>query len=226
MKSQILPTKSEIYRYKNQQKDQNCIKMNIYGPAPMNDIENQEQSNRDINQTGEALVTNNTNQLSLNIVEDNKYNYPLSENRNKKPALIILEKKVIIYNSVNPNMDYMKKEIIMDKHQKIGNIVVTVNQNINYMKNDIISGNQQSVENNSITLPIKNNFKEEINEETECDDVCCCILKIICFLMFFPLIIIFYCLILICYCETKDDKDLACIHCCLNEICFKKKKRR
>ena len=76
--------------------------MNIYGPAPMNDIENQGQSNRDINQTGEALVTNNTNQLSLNIVEDNKYNYPLSENRNKKPALIILEKKVIIYNSIKP----------------------------------------------------------------------------------------------------------------------------
>ena len=88
--------------------------MNIYGPAPMNDIENQEQSNREINQTGEALVTNNTNQLSLNIVEDNKYNYPLSENRNKNPAPIILEKKVIIYNSVNLNMDYMKKEIITD----------------------------------------------------------------------------------------------------------------
>ena len=94
------------------------------------------------------------------------------------------------------------------------------------MKNQIISGNQQNMENNAITLPIKNNSNEEKTEETASDDVCCCILKIICFLIFFPLIIIFYCLILICYFDTKDDKDLACIHCCLKEICFKKKKRR
>ena len=221
MESQSLPTKSEIYNQKNPQIEQSGITMNIYGPPPINNIENEEQSNVNINQTEETFVINNINQFSLDKVDINRNNYPLTENRNESPAPLTFEKKGIVYNSINPNGNYMKKKIITNNQQRIKNNVINVNQNKIYI-NQIIVGEQQTVENNNaITVPITNTninpqHHEEKNDESECDDICCCIIKIICFLNFLPLILLFYCIIFIFCSDSKDD----CFH------CFKKKKRR
>ena len=197
MQVSSLPTESEIYNQKNIQIEQTCIKMNIYDP-PMNNNVNQEESNGDINQTQETLVVNNNiNQLSLEKLEFNTHNYPLTENRNISPAPFTIEQKVMIFSSVNPNTNYPKKGIID-------------NQNI-----------QQKIDNNVITVPTTiNNPPEEVTkEESESDDICFCILKIIIYLVLLPIVILVFCIILCC-CSEEEKKESDCFS------CFKRKRSR
>ena len=193
MQVSSLPTESEIDNHKNIQIEQTCIKMNIYDPPDMNNNVNQEESNGDINQTQETLVVNNNiNQLSLEKLEFNTHNYPLTENRNISPAPLTVEKRVMIFNSVNMITNYPKQGNIID------------NQNT-----------QQNIENNAITIPTTINDpsdQEVTKENSESNDTCRYVLLIILCLILLPLFILY--LLIICLCsETKEKKDSDCIPC-------------
>jgi len=193
MQVSSLPTESEIDNQKNIQIEQTCIKMNIYDPPDMNNNVNQEESNGDINQTQETLVVNNNiNQLSLEKLEFNTHNYPLTENRNISPAPLTVEKRVMIFNSVNMITNYPKQGNIID------------NQNT-----------QQNIENNAITIPTTINDpsdQEVTKENSESNDTCRYVLLIILCLILLPLFILY--LLIICLCsETKEKKDSDCIPC-------------
>ena len=193
MQVSSLPTESEIDNHKNIQIEQTCIKMNIYDPPDINNNVNQEESNGDINQTQETLVVNNNiNKLSLEKFEFNTHNYPLTENRNISPAPLTVEKRVMIFNSVNMITNYPKQGNIID------------NQNT-----------QQNIENNAITIPTTINDpsdQEVTKENSESNDTCRYVLLIIFCLILLPLFILY--LLIICLCsETKEKKDSDCIPC-------------
>ena len=202
-----LPTESEIYNKKNIKFEETYITMNIYDPPTMNNNLDQIQSNVDINQTHETLVFTNINKFSFDKVEDNTQNYPLSEIRNKSTAPLTIEKKVIIYNSVNPNINDLKQRNIIENPY-----------------------NQQKMEKNVLTSP-KNNkinqgLKEEKKEEYESDDICCCIIKIILILSLLPIFILCFCIILFCCGKEEEDRDSECIPWCFYGICFKRRRKR
>ena len=192
MESQILPTESEIYQQQNPQNPQNYNSMSLYGPAPVNNIENQE-SNLDINQTGETFAINNINKFSLDKVHNN-YNYPLTENRNNGSSPIIFKEKVTIFNSFNPNMNHINNQQRMghiDNQQRMGNNIIYVNPNI---------------EKKEIKIKIiKDDPKPEPKDKkNKNDDICRCIIFIICCLTFFPIMVLYFLIILFCKSESDD----------------------
>ena len=208
MQVSSLPTESEIYNQKNIQIEQTCIMMNIHGPPDMDNKANQEESITDINQTQETLVVNkNINQLSLEKVEVNIHNYPLTENRNISPAPLMFEKMAIIFNSVNPNANYVNQGTIIN------------NQDI-----------QQKMENNAINIPTINNinninppYEEETKEEDKSNKICYCILMIILILVLLPLFVLYFCIMLFC-CSEKEERDSDCFSCCFYIICPKRRR--
>ena len=194
MESQILPTESEIYQQQNPQNPQNYNSMSLYGPAPVNNIENQE-SNLDVNQTGETSAINNINKFSLDKVHNN-YNYPLTENRNNGSSPIIFKEKVTIFNSFNPNMIHIDNQQRMghiDNQQRMGNNIIYVNPNI-----------EKEIKIKIIKDDPKPEPKEKKNKN---DDTCRCIILIICCLTFFPIMVLYFLIILFCKSESDDRNN-------------------